>query len=151
MKNIYGETLTAVSKGATYSVNLEQRNLKVDGKYIIKNGEHEGSLGVFCYEQDAISWLEEKYRLYKNSTPNEASEKRRTYFKALEYKELSDDDLLYGISRNYAQCDLELLLLCLILSGIFKWDEETMGKWFWQSKNEPDFVILRKWVEPISA
>lgn len=147
MKNIYGETLTAVNKGATYSVDFEQRNLKVNGKYIIKNGEYEGSLGVFCYEQDAIEWLEEKYRIYKYSTPNEASEKKRkTYFKALEYEELSDDDILYGVSRNYAKCDLELLLLCLVLSGIFTWNED-MGNWFWQSKNEPDFVILRKWVE----
>jgi hypothetical protein len=31
--------------------------------------------------------------------------------------------------------------------GLFKWDEETMGKWFWQSKKDKDLVILRQWIE----
>ena len=46
-----------------------------------------------------------------------------------------------------AQAELELYVLCQILSGL-KWNPETMGCWFWQSKEDKDLVILRQWVEP---
>jgi hypothetical protein len=42
---------------------------------------------------------------------------------------------------------LELYLLCQILGG-FRWNPETMGHWFWQSRTDRDLVILREWVEP---
>ena len=41
----------------------------------------------------------------------------------------------------------ELYLLCQILGG-FRWNPETMGHWFWQSRTDRDLVILREWVEP---
>ena len=59
---------------------------------------------------------------------------------------MSDEDMLYGQRRDRAQAELELYLLCQILNGL-KWNPETMGRWFWQSKQDKDLVILRQWVE----
>lgn len=146
-KNIYCYALQAVKNGARYRVDFEKRSLKVNGKYLIKDGKYEGSLGVFCYEKDALSWLERKYQIYKHSVPREADRWRKAYFKALEEKDLDDEDMLYGEGRRYAQCDLELLFLCLTISGTLKWSEERMGKWFWQSEEDKDFVVFRKWIE----
>jgi general stress protein 26 len=36
----------------------------------------------------------------------------------------------------------------MILSGQLTWDEDVMkGKWFYQSENDPDLILLRSWVE----
>jgi hypothetical protein len=35
----------------------------------------------------------------------------------------------------------------MIVDGCFVWNADEMGKWFWESKSDPDLVILRKWVE----
>ena len=57
------------------------------------------------------------------------------------------NELEAKIHREYAQAKLEGFILCAILMGHFKWDEEKMGKWYWQSKTEPSLIILRQWVE----
>lgn len=149
MKNIYQEAVRAVEDGARFKVDFQQRSLKIDGKYIIKHGKYEGDLGI------AVSTLEEfpakvteLYRYYKYSVPSERSEsKSRRYFKALPEKDLADEDMLYGRRRDPAQLELELYILCQMLLG-FEWDAETMGKWFWQSTDDGDLIILRKWFEP---
>lgn len=93
-----------------------------------------------------IEWL---YRNYKHSVPSERSEsKRKRYFNALKEKDLSDSDMLYGEPREVARFKLEAYVLFCIALGIFVWDEEMMGKWFWQSECDKDLVILREWVEP---
>ena len=96
----------------------------------------------------SISTFEDLYQVYKHSRPSERSEnKQRKYFKALKLNELEEDDMLYGDDRELAQLSLELYLLCWILSGTFVWDEDSMGKWFWQSQNDKDLVILRSWID----
>ena len=62
--------------------------------------------------------------------------------------DLSDTDMLYGELREVARFKLEAYVLFCIALGVFVWDEERMGKWFWQSKEDKDLVILRQWVEP---
>ena len=68
-------------------------------------------------------------------------------FRALPERELSDDDMLYGKRRDPAQIELELYILCQVLLGM-EWNEERMGKWFWQSKEDKDLVILKQWIQP---
>lgn len=46
MNNIYHESVQAVKDGAKFRVDLERRNLTIDGKKIITNGEYEGELGM---------------------------------------------------------------------------------------------------------
>nr|DAE30330.1 MAG TPA: hypothetical protein [virus sp. ct5rm7] len=149
MNDIYQETIRAVDGGARFKIDLRHRSLKINGKYVIRDGRYDGELGVSpCAEDEFFSKMEELYRRYKHSVPSERSEgKSRQYFRALSEKDLDDEDMLYGERRDKAQVELELYLLCQLLGG-FKWCPETMGRWFWQSKADKDLVILREWVEP---
>lgn len=148
MKNIYQESILAVSQGAKFKVDLQQRSLKIGKKFIINEGKYDGELGIQIAEnvEEFIAKIEELYDAYKHSIPSERSEnQRRKYFMALSEKDLDDDDMLYGVSRDFAQISLELYILCQILLG-FQWDEDMMGKWFWQSKKDKDLVILKQWI-----
>lgn len=149
MNNIYQEAIQAVRNGARFKVDFRSRSLKLDGKYIVQGGAYEGELGVSaCCGEEFFAEVEELYRRYKHSVPSERSQnKSRLYFRALPEKELSDEDMLYGERRDEAQIELELYLLCQIILGM-TWAPETMGRWFWQSKDDKDLVILREWVEP---
>lgn len=145
-RTIFEKAVDAVTNGEKFKVNLEKRNLKIGNEYLIKDGKYDGVLynGVGF----SISTFEDLYQVYKHSRPSERSEnKQRKYFKALKLNELEEDDMLYGDDRELAQLSLELYLLCWILSGTFVWDDESMGKWFWQSQNDKDLVILRSWID----
>jgi hypothetical protein len=149
MNNIYQKAIRAVDDGANFKVGFQSRSLTLNGKHIIKDGRYEGELGVpVCSGNGFFLNVEGLYHRYKHSVPSERSEsKGRRYFTALPEKSLSDEAMLYGERRDKAQIELELYVLCRILSG-WIWDAETMGKWFWQSRKDKDLVILRSWVEP---
>lgn len=144
MENIWKETIEAVQKGCKWNINLQKRNLYVNKKAIIKGGEYKGNLGIepgFVLEN-----IEKFYERYKHSVPSERSDnKRRTYFRALKEKDLSDADMCYGEEREVAQCKLELYILICIIMDRFPWTDD-MGKWFWQSQKDKDLVILKDWV-----
>lgn len=146
MSNIYKETLGRVSNGARFSVNFEKRSLRVDGKYLIKNGQYEGNLGcpVVTYP---IGQIERLYYNYNHSVPSQRNDnKHRKYFRALSEKELSDVDMLYGKPRELAQVELELFVLCQILQNSLQWDDFAGEKqWFWQSPSLPSLIMLKKW------
>ena len=148
MKNIYKQAIQAVENGASFKVDFQSRSLKLDGKFVIQDGKYEGDLGVSsCNENEFFTTVEELYYRYKHSVPSERSEsKSYRYFTALPEKSLNDDAMLYGERRDKAQIELELYILCQIING-FKWNFETMGKWFWQSKADKDLVILKNWIE----
>lgn len=149
MKNIFQETIQAVRNGAKFKVDFRNRNLKLNGKYIIKDGKFEGELGIELSSNtdEFLSQIDELYYRYKHSIPSERSEsKSHRYFVTLPERSLSDEDMLYGERRDKTQIELELYILCQILNG-FKWNPEEMGKWFWQSKEDKDLVILRNWLE----
>lgn len=151
---IYDYAIEQVRNGARFKVLLEERTFILNGKKIIDNGKYEGELGVpeiFTIDS-ALKYIEDFYDIYKHSVPSERSErKRKVYFKALSEYELSDEDMIYGVPRDEAQMILELIVLCLMLNGSFVWDEAIMGKWFWQSANDKDLVILRQWVDNINT
>lgn len=149
MNNIYQESVRAVEAGARFKVDFQTRSLKVNGKYVIRDGTYEGNLGMpDCSEEEFFSYVEELYRHYKHSIPSERSESTsRRYFMALPEKDLSDEDMLYGQRRDKAQIELELFILCQLLNG-FRWNTEKFGRWFWQSKEDKELVLLRQWVEP---
>lgn len=129
--------------------------MKVGNEYLIKDGEFDAERELFpkLYEpynlRVAIRMIRELYKNYKYSLPSERSDsKRRKYFKALPMEEITDEQLMVAERREITQAALEGLVLCLIVSGQLVWDEEIMqGKWFWQSKSDPDLVLLRSWVE----
>ena len=97
---------------------------------------------------DVLSWIEILYERYKHSLPSERSDnRRRQYFRALSADQLTDKQMATGESREVARAALEGFILCMIVDGFFVWDEDELGKWFWQSENDPDLVILRNWIE----
>jgi hypothetical protein len=61
-------------------------------------------------------------------------------------EELTDEQLIVAQRREVAQAKLEGFIMCIVLSGKFKWASE-MGKWFWQSRNDQDLVILKNFIE----
>lgn len=153
---IYLELIERVSNGETFSVDFKKRNMKVGKEYLIKNGEYDTSRALFpkLYDEPyslhvILHQIRDLYRNYKYSLPSERSDsKRRKYFKALSIDELTDEQLMRAQKREETQAALEGFVLCSIISGHLVWDKEVMqGAWFYQSKNDPDLVILRSWIE----
>lgn len=148
MYNIYEETIKKVEQGSRFSVNFQQRSLKIDEKYVIKNGKYEGECEI---EQDGYSLeiITQLFVRYHHSVPSERSvSKRKNYFIALPEQKLSDEDMLYGEAREVAQIKLELYVLLAIMTGTLKWDDFAKDKWFWQSPYHKDLIMLKDWVEP---
>lgn len=148
MTDIFKTALEKVDGGARFEVNFQKRTFKLDGKTIIDAGKFEGSLGTDRSNMETVlGKIENLYDTYMHSIPSERSEAgRRRYFRALPEHELSDDDMLYGESRERARLALELYILCVILDGSFVWDDKRLGTWFWQSAKYPSLIILKKWI-----
>lgn len=128
-----------IEDGARFRISFEERALFINRKKV----DFEDDLGAeFSFEK-----LENLYRRYKHSLPGERDQVKKSYFIALNEEDLSDEDMLYGERRQIAKFNLEFYVLCAIISGALKWQEE-WGKWFWQSENDKSLVILRSWIEP---
>lgn len=150
--SIYLELLERVCGGESFHIDFEKRNMKVGHDYLIKEGEFDESKGLIrdSYDiQTILNKIEELYKEYKHSLPSERSDsKRRKYFKALPMEEITDEQLMVAERREFSQAALEGFVLCMIVSEQLVWVEDVMqGKWFWQSKVDPDLIVLRSWVE----
>lgn len=148
---IYEELIKRVSDGENFYINLKNRSMKIGKKFLIADSiyDQERELIDFgCTDTQAVlSEVEKLYKIYKHSLPSERSDnKRKKYFKALSIEEIPDKYLFNAEKREIAQAKLEGFILCMMLKGKFVWAED-IGKWFWQSKNDPDLVILRNWIE----
>ena len=147
--SVFCELIERVNFGETFHVDFEKRTMKVGKDFLIKNGEYDAERKLLdsISLNDILNIIVDLYHDYKYSLPSERSEnKRQKYFKALPMEKLDDFHLFNPIKREVAQAKLEGFILCMILNGSFVWDEEKMGKWFWQSKNDPDLVILKNWI-----
>lgn len=154
--SIYLELIERVDNGETFSIDFENRTMRVGKEYLIKNGEYYETKELFpkLYGEPynlrvVLLQIGELYNSYKYSLPSERSDgKRKKYFKALSVDELTDEQLMCAGKRETAQAALEGFVLCSIIAGHLVWDDGVMeGKWFWQSKNDPDLVILKSWIE----
>ncbi len=149
MENIWNEAQEKVHNGSTFRINLEKRNLVIDGKYVIKEGQYEGCLGIESGMsiESTVAAIEKYYLQYYRSVPSARSEARyKHYFRALPEHQLSEDDMLYGESREVAQLRLELYVLIAILNNDLRWGDLAKDKWFWQSENIPSLIILQQWI-----
>lgn len=134
------EIVSRVQGGARFRIDFKRRTVTLDGRKV----KYEAELPVFT-NHSAMELCEMYYRDYKHSRPTERSmQRRRPYFRALPLGELSDNDMNFGMSRDVAQCSLELVVLALILNGSFL-NEAHMG-WFWTGEDK-DFVMRRSWCE----
>lgn len=146
MKNI-NDILQAINEcGAKFTINFQKRTLKVNDKYVICKNKTIELLSV-RETDDFLIQLDSIYHHYKYSLPSERSESRsKNYFKALPEEELTDHQMWCGMNREMARFLIEMLCLSQILNG-WQWDEEKMGKWFYQSKKDKDLVLLRQWFD----
>lgn len=146
------EIIEKVRAGSKFYVNFANRSVRVDGKFVVENGD----FGEDTYEKEGdfslegtLATIEDLYYEYLHSVPSERSEShRRTYFIALKEKDLDDDDIMYGELREVSRARLETYVLEATSRGWLYWDEEKMGSYFWQSKKYKSLIILRDWVEP---
>lgn len=148
MTDLFKETRQKVCDGARFSINFENRSMKINGKYVIKDGKAECEIPSIVKD---IAELTKFYDRFYNSVPSERSDnKRKTYFRALSEKDLSDDDMMYGERRETAQFELEYALLSAIINEDLKWEhfqnDNPKANWFWQSTSHPSFVIFKKWI-----
>ena len=157
----YTNTIKSVAHGSTFTINLNEKNLRVNGKYIIKNGQFcpkkDGTPSVFSGSpaeifsdkttEDIRSDIRTLYDEYKYSRPTERSgRKQRTAFRALYYDELPDE-ALYGEPRDVAQCALELYILLLAMSKRVEWSEFATNPkhHFYKDEIDGDLIILKDW------
>lgn len=150
MDKLYPEVIERIADGARFTVNLQKRSLKLNGKYIIKDGKYDGDLGVEL--TDPIQQIEYLYDRYRHSIPSERNDnRRRHYFQALPESQLDDNDMLYGIPREVAAAELEIFILLALMTGALTWETFTQNDpkatWFWKSSNEPSLIIFKKWLE----
>ena len=145
------ELYDKVSHGATFYVNFKERTIRVNKKlYHPDDIEDFNDFGAFSdmSEEDFMDALYSTYETYKHSVPSERSDSHhKSYFKALPYEKLSDDDILYGWPREFTRFVLEIMFLRGVSVGKLKWHDE-WGSWFYQSPKDKNFVILRDWVQP---
>lgn len=147
MNMTYKEVIQAVENGAKFTINFQKRTCRVNGKVVMSEEDKPNDTPCITLE-DVITGIEQRYAAYKHSVPSERSESHRHYyFEALPEKELSDEDMMYGERREQARCKLELYVLIQLLAGNLYWDN-SLGTWFWRSKDDNDLIILRDWIEP---
>lgn len=142
----YVDLIKKVNRGVSFSINFKKRELRIDKKLIdLKSIEWQADFQLASNSE--LNKLYPFYYAYKHSVPSERSERAsKHYFKALSVKELSDNDFMYGMPREIARFNLEMALLRELVFGNLKWDDKTMGTWFWQSPDDKDFIILKEWV-----
>lgn len=124
------------------SVNLETKTITKNGQFLVYNGQPT-ELFQIRKEPVSIQEIEDLYYKYKHSVPSETG-CDSIYFKALPLTELSDKDLIANNDRQQAKEQLELTILMGCLNKSLIWSDD--HKWFWQSENDKDLVILRQWI-----
>ena len=150
---IYAELVQRVADGESFDIDFEKRTLKIGKDKIVNKGKYDAERKFFNTPLETgllgiLNCIEILYEKYKFSLPSERSDSRhKKYFKALSIEEIPDEQLMVAERREVARAKLEGFIFCMILDGQFIWDEPLMGKWFWQSKHDPDLVILKKWIE----
>ena len=149
---IYEELIKRVEEGESFYINFKNQALKIGKEFLVADGFYDDERTLYTTSElemsEILSYIEMLYENYKYSLPSERSDsKRRQYFKALSVDKLTDKQMATGERREVARAKLEGFILCMIVSGLFVWNEEKMGKWFWQSDIDPELVILRSWIE----
>ena len=149
---IYEELIKRVEEGESFYINFKNQSLKIGKKFIVADGFYDDERTLFTTSElemsDVLAYIEMLYENYKYSLPSERSDSRgRQYFKALPVDKLTDKQMATGQRREVARAKLEGFILCMIVDGFFVWDEDELGKWFYQSTRDPDLVILRSWIE----
>lgn len=140
--SLYSQLIDKVTRGSKYNINLVQKTLSIDRSVIALEGNLIDDNDVV----DDNSWetLDTLYSSYKRSVPSAHHNGNKSYFKADNAEDLTDDELAFNENRNIAQFKLELFILLASLSGMLVWQNDK--HWFWQSEKDKELIVLREWV-----
>ena len=157
--SIYGKLLEHAEKGGAYHIDLHSKNLRIGNKYYIREGvmlieddlicsEDFNKFNIFDGDITKYAWKNvvwHLYNIFKHSWKSK-SYRNKSYFKAIEDKDLTLRDMVYGADRHFAQAVLEGYVLLGSLAGWITWDEDK-NHWFWQDKeHDLDLLILKDWI-----
>lgn len=95
--------------------------------------------------KDFYTKVEELYLLYNSSIPNGKECFSKGNFRAKTSDELTTDELLCGIPRVEAQYLLEAYILLSSIINKNLWGNDK--NFFWKSKNIPELILFKKWLE----
>ena len=137
------EILMAVDSGVAISIDIRKRKIKLGKRNINADNipREDIKIGLLTTDE-VISKAEKLYEVYKYSIPNANSNKMHCNFKAVGLEELTEKQMLEGEDRAFAQAKLELWILFNTVIGNLKW-EELNTNWYWYSKVDNDFIILK--------
>jgi len=130
-----------VEAGTSFHIDLNKRTCKV-GKKILMDKEWNKALD-FEKDEDILLTLQKKYDEYRVSTPSERSSAiKNTYFKALDYDELSDIELIKWNDRESARLNLELCMLYIVCH--YQWHELFNPRQFFYRGNN-GLRVMKNW------
>lgn len=147
----YMTVWSLLTSGSKVNIDLVKKDMKVNGRHIIKEGEVVAKGYVIekapkADLKEVLKTIEYLYSKYAKSLPSQ-KEKDSRYFKAFKFEELTDAEAMMGWDRRKAKAILEGYVLRMVLEGKLYWDDGVMkGTWFWQSQRYPDLVLLKDWM-----
>lgn len=143
---IFEKLMDGVRKGQPYYINFKTRDLKLNKKFLVKNGKYNSEYGFLPYK--AREHIEELFDKFYFSLSCERSDMKSTKFSALNSDEISLEEAVCGESRFVAQAELEGYVLGLILSKC-PWSEIAYNEedFVWQSKNNKNLIVWKEWFE----
>lgn len=141
-------------------LDLESRTITNGNIIIMKNGEmvvdevrtsdgrtyvlKDKPLIELDEQKNTYDTLEELYHQYKYSVPNKNNRYLPTVFKAIPDEELSFEQMINNMQRNEANYRLSAFIMFASILGKLPWYNR--GHWYWQSQNDKDLILYRKWV-----
>ena len=139
--SLYSQLIEKVTRGSKYNINLQQKTLSIDRSIVTLEGNLIDDNDVD--NSDPWEVLETLYSSYKRSVPSAHHNGNKSYFKADDAEDLTDNELAFNENRSIAQFKLELFILLASLNGMLVWQNDK--HWFWQGKDK-ELVVLREWV-----
>ena len=125
----YENFIKKVEQGCRYKIDLAKHELRINNK-------------ITNFDSFIGDWqtADELYQKFKHSAPCESKNGNTPYFKALDFEQLTDEELAFNENRNVAQAMLEGYLLMANM----KWQN---GKQWYRKGADTDFIVLRDWIK----
>ena len=143
---IYEKLIKSAENGKSVSVDFNTKSVKVNGRYLVKDGKFDGEYGISV--DNAKETVEQLFDNYCYSYPSQRGVKKKSYFLANEFEELTNEQLARNEDRVVAQVKLEAYVLGLILYKCsFNTFDTNQKHWFWQSQKNKKLVVHRQWFQ----
>lgn len=136
----YDQLVIGVRNGGVFHVDFERESVRLNGKEIMNHLPDDWPI-VLDDGENVLEEVERLYAEYRNSMP--CKTERGKYFKARSAEEMTAEEMIRGEDREVARAKLEGYICCVKAIGMFP----DFPGWFWQSKNDPTLIILKKWVQ----